>query len=89
MSSPLIDQLKSTIDRLETKVAHLEAKIEGRDGVASPANGLRMILIGPPGAGMRDVLKETKAVIDCSLQEREPRHRGSRTNTAFAIWYVL
>ena len=49
-----VDALKDLVHRLESRVQQLEAKLEGRDGAAaSPSNSsVRMILMGPPGAGM-------------------------------------
>ncbi|KAK4964428.1 adenylate kinase [Elasticomyces elasticus] len=50
----LVDKLKGTVDKLEARVAELEARLEGRDGTSSsPASddGVRMIIMGPPGAG--------------------------------------
>lgn len=48
-----VEQLKAVVRRLESKVDQLEAKIQGhRAGEpASAVQALRMILIGPPGAG--------------------------------------
>ena len=52
----LIDTLKGTVDKLETRVAELESRLRGgkdapSSGTGSSSGGLRMILIGPPGAG--------------------------------------
>lgn len=49
-----VEHLKDMVRRLETKVDQLEAKLQGRDtgkSPSSPLEQLRMILIGPPGAG--------------------------------------
>lgn len=59
LSDQLVDTLRSTVDKLEARVAELEAKLEGKSGgqsavSQSPAEGMRMILMGPPGAGMLD-----------------------------------
>ena len=57
MSQELIDKLKGTVDKLEARVVELENKLKGEtqssggSGNGSPKN-MRMILIGPPGAGM-------------------------------------
>lgn len=49
----LVGQLKSTIDGLETRVAELEARLAGKSaGSGGGSDGMRMILMGPPGAGM-------------------------------------
>jgi adenylate kinase len=48
----VIDSLKSTVDKLEARVAELEGKLKGGSaGSSSGSDGMRMILIGPPGAG--------------------------------------
>jgi len=39
-----------TITQLENRVHELERKLEGKTG-SSVEDGMRMILIGPPGAG--------------------------------------
>jgi len=48
----VVDDLKGIISKLESRVAELEAKLSG-DGSKSPSSGgaMRMILMGPPGAG--------------------------------------
>jgi adenylate kinase len=54
MSDQLVQQLKGTVDALEQRVKDLEARLSGNSTAVRPGegNGLRMILIGPPGAGM-------------------------------------
>lgn len=56
----VIDSLKSTVDKLEARVAELEGRLKGSAGSSSSPNsgsdGMRMILIGPPGAGKRVLL---------------------------------
>ncbi|KAF4313265.1 putative adenylate protein [Botryosphaeria dothidea] len=47
----IVDDIKSSIQRLETRMSDLEAKVEGKPTGASPASAMRMILMGPPGAG--------------------------------------
>jgi len=54
-----VDQLKGTIDKLETRVAELEARLHGKaqsaaSSLSSNSDEMRIILMGPPGAGMRD-----------------------------------
>lgn len=44
------DDLKELVRKLEARVHALEAKISGEDQ-KPPVDGMRMILIGPPGAG--------------------------------------
>jgi len=49
-----VEQLKSTINALEKRVHELEARLQGKASPSSSSttDGMRMILIGPPGAGM-------------------------------------
>lgn len=51
----LVETLKSTVDKLESRVAELEGKLRsqagGSTGGSQSNDGMRMILIGPPGAG--------------------------------------
>lgn len=48
--------IDSELQRLRDVVSGLEARVEKLEerqtGVAKPADGVRMILMGPPGAGM-------------------------------------
>lgn len=48
----LTSQLKATVDALQKRVEDLESRLHGQaqQGGAG-AEGMRMILIGPPGAG--------------------------------------
>ena len=51
-SEQVIEQLKSHIGSLETRIHELENKYGKPDtGSKSAVDGMRMILIGPPGAG--------------------------------------
>lgn len=54
LGDELVDKLKGTVDKLEARVAELEARLHGKPaGSSAPAeDGMRMILMGPPGAGM-------------------------------------
>ena len=56
----VIDTLKGTVDKLEARVAELESRLRGKDAGSSSGGGssgtpssnqMRMIIIGPPGAG--------------------------------------
>ncbi|EKG19721.1 Adenylate kinase [Macrophomina phaseolina MS6] len=47
----IVDDIKSSIQKLETRMSDLEAKVEGKSTAASAASAMRMILMGPPGAG--------------------------------------
>jgi hypothetical protein len=55
---PVVDELKSIIAKLETRVEQLEHKLAGRDAAST---SMRMILMGPPGAGMQRSLWLKKA----------------------------
>lgn len=46
--SSVVDELKSIIAKLESRVEQLEGKLHGKDGASE---SMRMILMGPPGAG--------------------------------------
>lgn len=50
MADQLKDSLMKTITQLEDRVRELERKLEGKTS-SSVEDGMRMILIGPPGAG--------------------------------------
>lgn len=52
ITDSVVDDLKSLVHRLESRIADLEAKVAGSDGTQSPSQSMRMILMGPPGAGM-------------------------------------
>ncbi|KAH0286986.1 adenylate kinase [Aureobasidium namibiae CBS 147.97] len=56
LGEQLVDQLKGTIDKLETRVAELEARLHGKaqsaaSSLSSNSDEMRIILMGPPGAG--------------------------------------
>ena len=52
-SEQVIEQLKNHIGSLESRIHELENKYGKPDaGNKSSVDGMRMILIGPPGAGM-------------------------------------
>lgn len=59
LGEQLVDQLRGTVDKLEARVAELEARLHGKaqsvaSSSSSSADEMRIILMGPPGAGMRD-----------------------------------
>lgn len=52
-----VDGLRDLVSKLESRVEQLEARLEQTTGGGSrrarpPNSGIRMILMGPPGAGM-------------------------------------
>merc|ERR1711939_983366 len=53
MADQLVEQLKATVDKLENRVHELETRLHGGSVAVKPGEGqgMRMILIGPPGAG--------------------------------------
>lgn len=46
-----IDDLKDLVHKLESRVHELERRLEGGGKKPSVVESMRMILIGPPGAG--------------------------------------
>ena len=68
----LIDSLKGTVDKLEARVAELESRLKGKDGGSSSSgstsggSNLRMILIGPPGAGKPRFISSLSESIETS-----------------------
>lgn len=60
--APIVDEtveaLRDLVHKLESRVQQLEAKLEQSDGTPArtSASSVRMILMGPPGAGTRSVL---------------------------------
>jgi len=52
----IVDELKSVIQKLESKVSDLEARLEGKPSTPSEGS-MRMVLMGPPGAGMLPIVK--------------------------------
>jgi len=46
-----VDELKDQIHKLEARVRELERNIQGGSAKPSLSESMRMILIGPPGAG--------------------------------------
>lgn len=46
-----VDALKDLIHQLQSRVEQLEARLHDKDGSRGPTEQMRMILMGPPGAG--------------------------------------
>jgi adenylate kinase len=52
LSDTVVDELKNTVHKLEKRIAELEGRLSGHGGGSSTAQeSVRMILMGPPGAG--------------------------------------
>lgn len=53
IDSDTADGLRESVRKLEARIKELESKIEhfGTGTPHSPPEGVRMILMGPPGAG--------------------------------------
>ena len=49
ITEQVVDELKGLISKLEGRIAELESSLGGGGG--APSQGIRMILMGPPGAG--------------------------------------
>jgi adenylate kinase len=52
--APTSEDLHQLVNKLEARVKQLEEKLQHAQGGSKPAgsDGVRMILMGPPGAGM-------------------------------------
>lgn len=51
ITEEVAQSLLDTVNRLEARLQQVEARLEGRDSSSSPSESMRMILMGPPGAG--------------------------------------
>lgn len=51
LTDQVVDDLKNLVQKLEMRVSELEAKLTGGDGSSASSSSMRMILMGPPGAG--------------------------------------
>ena len=77
-----VDALRDLVNKLESRVEQLEAKLEQADGgpVARKSKtnteGIRMILIGAPGAGTNVLNALDTARILCSLIVRREGNSG-------------
>lgn len=85
-----VDDLKDLVHKLEARVWSLERRLEG-EKKPSAVETMRMILIGPPGAG--ELLEHLTFHPTCSLidvlQERELKLLASRKSTASVTWYFF
>lgn len=48
-----VDELKQLVSRLESRIEQLESKITGTGRASGSEDGMRMVIMGPPGAGTR------------------------------------
>jgi adenylate kinase len=84
-----VSDLKDLVHKLEARVHHLESRYEsGGKKPQSAAESMRMILIGPPGAGTLQNRAVWRGACLHQAQGKERKPRRSRTSTASAIWYV-
>jgi len=58
ITDDIVNGLKSLVEKLEARVGELEAKLHGENGSSSGSSattttpgGMRMVIMGPPGAG--------------------------------------
>ena len=70
MADQLVDTLKATVDKLEKRIEDLESRLQGNSssGGHGSSDGMRMILIGPPGAGMSATTSWCQAGANASLR---------------------
>jgi len=95
--APFTDQtlagIQDLVNKLEARVNELETKLAKAGGDVSPrstSEQVRMILMGPPGAGMRARFASRPfQSADGALQARAPKPHGSRTNSVLVIWWAL
>lgn len=86
-----VQRLRDIVNGFESRIQKLESRALGAP--ASTADEVRMILIGPPGAGQWDpthicALWPQGRHTD-TLQARARRPPRSRRSLAAAIWYVV
>jgi len=102
MAEHLVEQLRATVEKLENRLKTLEDRLHHGDNETAPArggagDGMRMILIGPPGAGtflngccesttsrLGGLWKSTDAI--SMSQARARRRRRSRSGMGAVIW---
>jgi tRNA U34 5-carboxymethylaminomethyl modifying GTPase MnmE/TrmE len=56
MPESAVETLRATVEKLQHQVEQLEQRLAGSVGGSNTQDGMRMILIGPPGAGMSNAL---------------------------------
>jgi tRNA U34 5-carboxymethylaminomethyl modifying GTPase MnmE/TrmE len=57
MPESAVETLRATVEKLQQQVEQLEQRLAGSAGGSNTQDGMRMILIGPPGAGTSYVLR--------------------------------
>jgi len=86
-----VDALRDLVNKLESRIEQLEVKLQHAGGDAparrtkSHTESIRMILMGPPGAGTESVHGHRKPQINSVTQVRAPKHPGSRRSSVLAI----
>jgi len=85
-----VEVLRDTIRKLESRVHQLEAKMGGGAGSQSKSNlaSVRMILMGPPGAGRKPPIERSSTIHGLQiLQAKGPKHQRYRKSTVPVTWY--
>ena len=77
-----VETLRDLVTKLESRVEQLEAKLNVANGGESksnkPAESIRMILMGPPGAGMLLLLIRLTGRIQATNYVYRKRHTSSK-----------
>lgn len=87
-----VDSLRDLVHKLESRVQQLESRLEGSDGGSGQqtkrdGSSMRMILMGPPGAGTRNTVSvNVRPSADPDQQARARKPPRLRRNTARVIW---
>ena len=82
ITEEMAQSLLDTVNRLEARLQQLEARIDGKDSSSSPSDSVRMILMGPPGAGKHNLTAiiapraQVLMLMAYQLQARERKRRG-------------
>lgn len=75
----IVDDIKSSIQKLESRMSDLEARVEGKAAGVTAPSAMRMILMGPPGAGTSEHSIPTSAFVmprHCSMGGQAERRQG-------------
>lgn len=82
-----VSGLKNTINQLEAKVSELESRLANGGKPKSAAEQMRIILMGPPGAGMQFKLLTVERQLDINhCQARVLKPPTLRKSSARATW---